>query len=712
MQRGGYDHIPNRILSSHVPILDNNQLRRSEYEQRLGRDPYASSATARQPLLGNAPMDYSAYSRAQSFSPAVYNGPVLASEPARRRGFDKGPFGEELVPSRYESRLPLMRTPGLAVERIGGDMEIARSRSVSPDARLVSARSVRDDRKRDRTRTRRSRTRSRSRSRSRDRDRDRSSRDRPRRDKEREKQGDVGNMPVRDGIVYTNDNYYEFLAFFVRLLNDEIQGETDRAVQGQRKLSENVTRASDLEKQKIILPPDFKPSDRERMLHCDTTIEGLPAAIFFGSGYGARTHYAKYSAAKDLVDKCHRIGVINSDLHAVIGERPRLDRTFQKQYALQISKAVHAVILLIKKMSQEILPPGFMTLRHLDPDIIDRFKHILRMVMIDVYYQGINAPVNIPKALEIAPDAPEKERRRVDSERSVKVENVVDIDDRISTRKRPEDVLALREKELKEQMERELVKKRQEMEQEIRQKILEEERSKIRAELEMEKKIEAMMVQQQQYEKEKQQKEEEEHERKNMMLKTVETEFNTMVGQLEQRFVEIREKNLSHILDMIYASSTFKTIQLYSSTLTSLSMEQKQQLVIDLKTLLDCISRSIESANRPPGVVHLGNSQAAYSMPSHMPSPVPAPLPLSSSTRGETVHRITVGDIRLRVLSSSEQRKLTTGNKVIAQDMKSGAWNLATVVIAREGIATLTVGNETWRKNLNELYIEDKSSKY
>ncbi|CAI2353554.1 unnamed protein product [Caenorhabditis sp. 36 PRJEB53466] len=753
MNRGDYNNIPNRIIAPHISLYGSNSPTYSDDVLRqMGIGP-----PARQPLLGNAPSSrFSSYSRQpDSYTSSTYNGPVVGpNSGSRRRGFDKGPFGEDLV--RPDGRTPLLRTPKLAVERIGGDMDISRSRSQSPETRIVNARTVRDDRRKDKYRSRRSRSCSRSRSRSRDRIRERG---KPRnREREKDTYLPVSQEPVRDGLVWTNDNYYEFLTQFVSLLNSQTSNLADRLVHGQRRLQENVTCATEAEKAKIVLPPDFDNSDRERMLHCDTTIDGLPAAIFYGSGYGTRSHYAKYSAAKDLIDKCHRIGVINSELHAAVGERQKLDRSFQREFDLQITKAVNAVVLLIKKMSHEVLPMGFLTLRQLDPEIIDKFKMMLRMVMIDVYYQGIETPgLVVPKALETL--SPVRSRSRdsygdVDSRRHGEERYRTKKGSEYSEMKKPkaEELIALKEKEMKEQMELELAKKRLEMEQQIRQQILEEERAKIRAELEMEKKIEMMVKQQQQYQNEKERKELEEQQKTAQMLKQVEDDFNSMVENLEKCFAEVRLKKMDHILEMIYNSATFKTIQLYSTTLTSISFEQKQQLVVDLKDLVDTIHRNMNQSlahnsagHQIPGVVgQLNppmmqmNSQigqlntalgqinppvsqiippmiqmnAPVSFPSTnipTPSASAAPTGNNQSHTQSQIRSLTVGNMRLRVLTSTEQRRLAPGSKVIAQDMKTGNWNVASVAKVRDDKVTLAVGNTTWKKYADELYTEDSN---
>lgn len=156
------------------------------------------------------------------------------------------------------------------------------------------------------------------------------------------------------------------------------------------------------------------------------------------------------------------------------------------------------------------------------------------------------------------------------------------------------------DKEVDLRVKQELEKKRHEIEQEIRQKLLEEERAKIRAELEMEKRIENMMQEQQKFkiEKERERREQEELQRKQAMTQQVEDDFYDLVAKLEQQFVDVRARGLNNVLDMIFASSTFKTIQVYSATLTSMNFEQKQNLVVDLRQLLETIANAVQ-ANTP-----------------------------------------------------------------------------------------------------------------
>ncbi|PIC23119.1 hypothetical protein B9Z55_016925 [Caenorhabditis nigoni] len=722
MRRADYDQVPNRIIPPQGSALD------PRYERSARILP---APTIRQPLLGNAPPQVASYANGYESAYNNYN-----TDPSRRRGFDKGPAGEDL--RRVDGQRPLMRHhPRLAVEHVGGDMDISRSRSPSPEVQIIksiSARSVRDDRKKYRGDSSRRRSRSRSRSPSRgDRDHRRAPKplrmDRDDYDREKVNSRYEDSPPqIRDGVVHTSENYFDFLIYYVDTLHDQLQVNRGSAPVV-RRTNMTITEASPLEKKTIVLPPIFDDSDRERMLHCDTTIAGLPTSIFYGSGYGPRVHYAKYSAAKDLIDKCHRIGVLSSVLYAAIGDFERVDNDFKVRFANHISKAVNAVLLLIQRMNTEELPTGFMTMRHLPNELIARFKTMLRMVMMEVYYHG-NDPseVAVPKSLETGYS------RSRDSPKAPKGPSA-------------EEILRQKEKELEDKMKMELAKKRQEMEAELREKILKEERDKIRAEMEREKNQELMKIQQKQYEMEKERKEIEEKQRKSAVLKQVEEDFNSMVERFANRFEEVRAKGVQPVLTMIYNSATYKTIQLYSTTLTSLSSEQKQQLAQDLRSLLDSISvaMSMHSVAMPqpimpqPGLIQPGLQPGLQQpmmgnpmmgglgnpmIPNYQPQPmmggyqvpqqqmpevrIPQLSTSSNGSRKDEVRRLTLGNMQLRQLSSSEQRRLTKGDKVIAQDSKTGTWALGTVERIRDNRATLAVNGATWKKYLDELYKEDE----
>ncbi|CAB3397798.1 unnamed protein product [Caenorhabditis bovis] len=112
---------------------------------------------------------------------------------------------------------------------------------------------------------------------------------------------------IRDGVVFEGENYHEFLSFWVSLFHERCKKSHDRDLIGVKKLMQNISNATDEEKWMLVLPNNFRESDRYRMIHCDTTIHGLPSSIFCGSGYGLTACSAKASAAKDLIDKSNPV---------------------------------------------------------------------------------------------------------------------------------------------------------------------------------------------------------------------------------------------------------------------------------------------------------------------------------------------------------------------------------------------------------------------
>lgn len=65
-----------------------------------------------------------------------------------------------------------------------------------------------------------------------------------------------------------------------------------------------------------------------------------------------------------------------------------------------------------------------------------------------------------------------------------------------------------------------------------------------------------------------------------------------------------------------------------------------------------------------------------------------------------------MGGVTLRNLPPIEQRALKVNEYVYAKDTKTGTWTTARIVKISDDRATLTIGNTTWKKDLNELYKE------
>ncbi|GMT05217.1 hypothetical protein PENTCL1PPCAC_27391, partial [Pristionchus entomophagus] len=119
---------------------------------------------------------------------------------------------------------------------------------------------------------------------------------------------------LRDGILFSHSNYYQFLIKWVAELSSKHPSRP-------KILKENVSHATIMERERINLPPHEKTN----VLHCDVIIKGLPPSVFYGSGYGSEMKTACFAAAKDLMDKCLKMGMITRDLHEAIGRQPSLE---------------------------------------------------------------------------------------------------------------------------------------------------------------------------------------------------------------------------------------------------------------------------------------------------------------------------------------------------------------------------------------------------
>ncbi|GMR59094.1 hypothetical protein PMAYCL1PPCAC_29289, partial [Pristionchus mayeri] len=119
---------------------------------------------------------------------------------------------------------------------------------------------------------------------------------------------------LRDGILFSNSNYYQFLIKWVAEISLKNPAR-------EKILKETISQATLLERERINLAPHEKVN----VLHCDITVKGLPPSVFYGSGYGSERKTAYFAAAKDLMDKCLKMGIITRDLHEAIGNKPSLE---------------------------------------------------------------------------------------------------------------------------------------------------------------------------------------------------------------------------------------------------------------------------------------------------------------------------------------------------------------------------------------------------
>ncbi|KAF8383459.1 hypothetical protein PRIPAC_72601, partial [Pristionchus pacificus] len=120
--------------------------------------------------------------------------------------------------------------------------------------------------------------------------------------------------PLRDGVLHPHPNYYQFIIKWMAEMSAKNPSR-------EKKMQECISQATAVERERINLPPHEKMN----LVHCGITIKGLPPSVFCGSGYGSERKLAHFAAAKDLMDKCLKMGMITRDLHKVIGSRPNLD---------------------------------------------------------------------------------------------------------------------------------------------------------------------------------------------------------------------------------------------------------------------------------------------------------------------------------------------------------------------------------------------------
>ncbi|VDM65784.1 unnamed protein product [Strongylus vulgaris] len=189
---------------------------------------------------------------------------------------------------------------------------------------------------------------------------------------------------VRDGIVFEFDNYFEFLRYWLDESNKVLV--RLNATSQPKRIEDTITPTTLAEKSRIVLPAGvFNRSD---LLHCDMVIKGLPPCVFFGSGFGHRASLARVAAAKDLVDKCCRVGLLTEALHASIGDHPffkRMDLP-KRDYSL----AVDALVDLDKKMCKISWPWDIYSAREVEQDVLDRLQTVFDSVMGDVYLRDPN----------------------------------------------------------------------------------------------------------------------------------------------------------------------------------------------------------------------------------------------------------------------------------------------------------------------------------
>ncbi|CAD6196054.1 unnamed protein product [Caenorhabditis auriculariae] len=578
---------------------------------------------------------------------------------------------------------------------------------------------------------------------------------------------------IRDGIVYESDVYSDFLEYWMAFIQSKCASMKMKSVP--EKPMETITVANRAEKQCISFPYDIKPEDRQMLLHCDLLVPGLPPAIFFGSGFGLKAVKAKGAAAKDFVDKCNRLGLLSSDLHMAISADGKFDR---RKKLPAFALATNAMVSFLKRMAEIDWPVRVLEVRVLEPDTIQQFKDLFREVSNEVYHrypallrplptkkenaaetapaQGKPAPqasfafsqpkdvqnnapmMMMPPGFFPPPPPPHFEGMppmmppfypgfpypmTSNQQESASSSNMMPpVVDPTAELRRAEEIIKLKEQEMKLRMEEELAQKRKELEQEIRKKVIEEERAKLHYELAAMKNaavayspsvpppsmnlpppsmvlpppsmvlpppsmvlpptnvpppnfvvvppvslVPNPTTSQQQQQQSDQMK-----------------RVNSLMQELERKLMELRQKGDSATLTRIFNSRAFHYVSsVGSGNVPAMRVEEQVKLADELSLLLaECYQ--VDTAPTASTLV--------------------APTQTQPKTDTTRVH---VGNMTLRPLTGFEQRRLVAGDKVIAQDMKNGKWTLASVMKVSGERVTLSVQGTAWRKNMNELYIEE-----
>ncbi|GMT10644.1 hypothetical protein PFISCL1PPCAC_1941 [Pristionchus fissidentatus] len=158
---------------------------------------------------------------------------------------------------------------------------------------------------------------------------------------------------VREGILFEHSNYYQFVIKWTSEMSTKNPAR-------QKDMVEKITQATKVERDRINLPEH----EKKNVLHCDITIKGLPPSVFFGSGYGLERKAAYFAAAKDLMDKSLKMGLITRDLHEAIGSKPVLE---MNRRLPDFMRAVDVVVHLDTRICQAKWMDNVETKRGLSP---------------------------------------------------------------------------------------------------------------------------------------------------------------------------------------------------------------------------------------------------------------------------------------------------------------------------------------------------------
>ncbi|KIH64789.1 hypothetical protein ANCDUO_04895 [Ancylostoma duodenale] len=193
-------------------------------------------------------------------------------------------------------------------------------------------------------------------------------------------------------------------------------------------------------------------------------------------------------------------------------------------------------------------------------------------------------------------------------------------------------------------------------------------------------------------------------------------EIKRLVKETEDKLLDLQRNAREAELSAIFQSRAFQTVAELGDNAYLLDRSQKQHLLCELKELLS--HAGPRERERKARSRHRSHSRGRSRRESSRHHRERTPHRRSRSPRHHGSYRRSkerevykevrhqVGGITLRNLSPTEQRRLKVGDIVVAQDVKTGKWTTAHIAKISSDRATLTIGNATWKKNLDELFKE------
>ncbi|XGW03880.1 hypothetical protein V3C99_015210 [Haemonchus contortus] len=200
-------------------------------------------------------------------------------------------------------------------------------------------------------------------------------------------------------------------------------------------------------------------------------------------------------------------------------------------------------------------------------------------------------------------------------------------------------------------------------------------------------------------------------------------EIKHLIKEIEDKLVELQRNCREAELSSIFQSRAFRMIGELGNNAHLLDRNQKQMLLCELKELLSQAgSDAADHKRRERGRSRSRDRAAGQRDGRDRRHSSHRSRSRSSRTRDTYKHRrgessleevkVQVGDITLRKLSLTEQRRLKVGELVVSQDMKTGKWITSRIAKVSGNRATLCVGNTTWKRNLDELFKEVREKSY